>query len=66
MSLTCHTAKSQCLTQKEPAKYTNKLIKKTTDKKTTLSVSSQQPNCNCKLQVIIAAPAIRTTVGICL
>ena len=41
-------------------------MKKTTDKKTTLSVSSQQPNCNCKLQVIIAAPAIRTTVGLCL
>jgi len=32
-SLTCHTAKTQCLTQKEPVKYTNKLIKKTTDTK---------------------------------
>ena len=31
MSLTCHTAMSQCLTQKEPVRYTNKLIKKTTD-----------------------------------
>jgi len=29
MSLTCHTAKSLCLIQKEPVKYTNKLIKKT-------------------------------------
>ena len=32
-SLTCHTAMSQCLTQKEPVIYTNKLIKKTTDTK---------------------------------
>jgi len=32
-SLTCHTAMSQCLTQKEPVKYTDKLIKKTTDTK---------------------------------
>jgi len=31
MSLTCHTAMSQCLTQKEPVRYTNKLIKKTID-----------------------------------
>jgi len=31
MLLTCHTAMSQCLTQKEPVRYTNKLIKKTTD-----------------------------------
>ena len=31
MSLTCHTAMSQCLTQKEPVRYTDKLIKKTTD-----------------------------------
>jgi len=31
MSLTCHTAMSQWLTQKEPVRYTNKLIKKTTD-----------------------------------
>jgi len=30
-SLTCHTAISQWLTQKEPVRYTNKLIKKTTD-----------------------------------
>jgi len=30
MSLTCHPAMSQCLTQKEPVRYTNKLIKKTT------------------------------------
>jgi len=28
-SLTCHTAMSQWLTQKEPVRYTNKLIKKT-------------------------------------
>ena len=27
MSLTCHTAMSQWLTQKEPVRYTNKLIK---------------------------------------
>jgi len=33
MPLTCHTAKSQCLTLKDPVKYTNKLIKKTTDTK---------------------------------
>ena len=26
MSLTCHIAMSQCLTQKEPVKYTSKLI----------------------------------------
>jgi len=30
MSLTCNTAMSQWLTQKEPVRYTNKLIKKTT------------------------------------
>jgi len=30
-SLTCHTTMSQWLTQKEPARYTNKLITKTTD-----------------------------------
>jgi len=33
MSLTCHTAMSQCLAQKEPVRYTNKLIKKTTNTK---------------------------------
>ena len=27
-SLTCHTGMSQCLTQKEPVRYTDKLIKK--------------------------------------
>jgi len=32
-SLTCRTAMSQCLTQKEPVKYTDKLIKSTTDTK---------------------------------
>jgi len=31
MSLTCHTAMSQWLIQKEPVRYTNKLIKKTID-----------------------------------
>ena len=30
-SLTYHTAMSQCLTQKEPVTYTNKLIKNTAD-----------------------------------
>jgi len=50
MSLTCHTAKSQCLTQKEPAIYTNKLMKKTTDKKLLCLFhrSNQTVIANCK------------------
>jgi len=31
LSLTCHTAMSQRLRQKEPVRYTDELMKKTTD-----------------------------------
>jgi len=43
-SLTCHRAKSQCLTQKEPVIYINKLIKKTTDTKLRRILADNQKN----------------------
>jgi len=39
-----HTAMSQCLTWKEPDKYTNKLIKKTTDTKLQRILAVNQEN----------------------
>jgi len=39
-----HTAISQCLTRKEPVRYTNKLIKKTTDTKLQRILAVNQKN----------------------